>query len=52
MGKLDEGMDFLCSVYDKNFGSITEKHELVFEEDPGGNVEFLLADPPYNVQSN
>lgn len=50
MSKLFEAMASLCFIYNVDFRTLMNEHELCVGEHPSGYIDFLLANPPYNVQ--
>lgn len=43
-------MLFFCCIYNAYFRYLVKQHELGVGKDLSGNADFVLADPPYNVQ--
>lgn len=43
-------MALLCSVHNVEFKNFVEEHELCIGEDLRKNVDFILADPPYDTR--
>lgn len=50
MNKLARVMASLCSIHEVDHRKLAEEHEVKIGEDLSREAEFVLTDPPYNVQ--
>lgn len=52
MSKHVKEIALLCSIYDVKFNNLLKGHRLGVREDLSRNVDFALADPPYDVHTD
>lgn len=48
--KFIKAMALLYSIFNADFRNLVEEHELMVGEDLTVEVDFVLVDPPYNIQ--
>lgn len=45
-----EAVVFICSIYNVNFRNLVEAHEPGIGKYINGKMDFVLVNPPYNVE--